>query len=369
MLGGVTASALAAGCPVVVRAHSGHPGLSREVAALAAGVVAAQGLPAGVFGLVDRPGNDVGAALVAHPLITAAAFTGSVRGGLALEKIAQARPRPIPFFGELGSVNPVVALPAALATRGDELAKGLAGSITMGCGQFCTSPGVILVPTGADGDAFVAALVAALRAAPTHAMLTPQMRAGFEAGRAAWAAHPALQALLAEPAAEGALPRPFLAQVEAATFIADAHLHEEVFGPAALVVRVADTAQAIDVLRAVGGTLTVTIWGADEASEANTALVRAAAQVAGRVLFAGFPTGVAVTARRPHGGAVPEPPPNPPPPGGAGGPWRLPPAVGGHGPLPAACGAAGCARLARRARGAALLIFRSAGNRPLSNWF
>ena len=305
VLGGDTASALAAGCPVVVRAHSGHPGLSREVAALAAGVVAAQGLPSGVFGLVDRPGNDVGAALVAHPLITAAAFTGSVRGGLALEKIAQARPRPIPFFGELGSVNPVVALPAALATRGDELAKGLAGSITMGCGQFCTSPGVILVPTGADGDAFVAALVAALRSAPTHAMLTPQMRAGFEAGRAAWAAHPALQALLAEPAAEGALPRPFLAQVEAATFIADAHLHEEVFGPAALVVRVADTAQAIDVLRAVGGTLTVTIWGADEASEANTALVRAAAQVAGRVLFAGFPTGVAVTAGQQHGGPFP----------------------------------------------------------------
>lgn len=305
VLGGDTASALAAGCPVVVRAHSGHPRLSSEVASLASAVVAAQGLPAGVFGLVDRPGNEVGAALVAHPQIAAAAFTGSVRGGLALEKVAQARPRPIPFFGELGSVNPVVVLPAALAARSEELAKGLAGSVTMGCGQFCTSPGVILVPTGAAGDAFVAALVDALRAAPTHAMLTPSMRAGFEAGRAAWAAHPALQALLAEPAAEGASPQPFLAQVEVATFIADAHLHEEVFGPAALVVRVADTAQAIDVLRAVGGTLTVTIWGADEASEANTALVRAATQVAGRVLFAGFPTGVAVTAGQQHGGPFP----------------------------------------------------------------
>lgn len=305
VLGGDTASALAAGCPVVVRGHSGHPRLSRAVAALASAVVAAQGLPAGVFALVDAPGNQVGAALVSHPLIAAAAFTGSVRGGLALEKIAQARPRPIPFFGELGSVNPVVVLPAALADKGDERAKGLAGSITMGCGQFCTSPGVILLPTGAAGDAFVTTLIEALKTAPTHAMLTPQMRAGFEAGRAAWAGHPLLRPLLAETAAEGQPPRPVLAEVDATDFIADPHLHEEVFGPAALVVRVADTARAIDALQAVGGTLTVTIWGADEASEANTALVRAATQVAGRVLFAGFPTGVAVTGGQQHGGPYP----------------------------------------------------------------
>ena len=305
VLGGDTASALAAGCPVVVRAHSGHPRLSREVAALATAVVAAQGLPAGVFGLVDRPGNEVGAALVAHPLIAAAAFTGSVRGGLALEKVAQSRERPIPFFGELGSVNPVVALPAALVAKGAELAKGLAGSITMGCGQFCTSPGVILVPAGAAGDAFVATLVDALRFVPTHAMLTPQMRAGFEAGCAAWAAHPHLQPLLADRAADGEPPRPFLAQVDGATFIASKHLHEEVFGPSALVVRFTGTDQAIEALQAVGGTLTVTIWGADEASEANAALVHAATQVAGRVLFAGFPTGVAVTAGQQHGGPFP----------------------------------------------------------------
>jgi hypothetical protein len=137
-----------------------------------------------------------------------------VRGGLALEKVAQSRERPIPFFGELGSVNPVVALPAALAANGAELAKGLAGSITVGCGQFCTSPGVILVPAGAAGDAFVATLVDALRLVPTHAMLTPHMRAGFEAGCAAWAAHPHLQPLLADCAADGEPPRPFLAQVD-----------------------------------------------------------------------------------------------------------------------------------------------------------
>ncbi len=305
VLGGDTASALAAGCPVVVKAHPGHPRLSREVAALAAGVVAAQGLPAGVFGMVEGAGYEVGTALARHPAIAAAAFTGSVRGGLALQRAAQDRARPIPFYGELGSINPIVALPAALGAKGAELAAGLAGSITMGCGQFCTSPGVIVVPEGATGDAFVQTLVESLKAAQPHDMLTPQMRAGFEAGRAAWESNARLQPLVNDKAAAGQPPRPFLAQVTAADFIADVHLHEEVFGPAALVVRVAGVPQAIEVLQAVGGTLTATIWGADEASEDNLALVRAASQVAGRVLFAGFPTGVAVTAGQQHGGPFP----------------------------------------------------------------
>ena len=305
VLGGDTASALAAGCPVVVKAHPGHPQLSRAVADLTRGVVQAQDLPAGIFGMVEGAGHEVGIALIQHPAIAAAAFTGSVRGGLALEKAAQARPRPIPFFGELGSINPIITLPSALAAKGAELAAGLAGSITMGCGQFCTSPGVIVVPTGALGDAFVQTLVDSLKVAKTHAMLTPQMRAGFEAGRAAWARHPGLQRLLEEQGPGDQPPRPFLAQTDAASFIADSHLHEEVFGPAALVVRVTGTAQAIEVLQAVGGTLTVTIWGAEEASAENQALVRAATHVAGRVLFAGYPTGVAVTAGQQHGGPFP----------------------------------------------------------------
>lgn len=305
VLGGDTAAALAAGCPVVVKAHRGHRGLSHAVADLARGVVQAQGLPAGVFDMVDGRGAEVGVSLVQHPAIAAGAFTGSVRGGLALQEAARARKRPIPFYGELGSINPVVALPSALAAKGAELAAGLAGSITLGCGQFCTSPGVIVVPDGADGDAFVATLVESLKAAKTHAMLTPQMRDGYEAGRAAWANNARLQKLLAEVDAADQPPRPFLAQVDAAAFIADEHLHEEVFGPAALVVRVSGTAQAIEVLQAVGGSLTVTIWGADEGTADNQALVRAASQVAGRVLFAGYPTGVAVTAGQQHGGPFP----------------------------------------------------------------
>lgn len=305
VLGGDTASALAAGCPVVVKAHPGHPALSRAVAQIARDAVQAQGLPAGVFGMVEGASPAVGVALVQHPLVKAVAFTGSVRGGLALERIAQQRPRPIPFYGELGSVNPVVALPAALQARGAELAQALAASIAQGCGQFCTSPGVIVVPQGAPGDAFVAALAQALAQQQPHEMLSATIRAGFDAGRAAWAGDPRVHTLLAADAPPGAAPRPFLGEVAVADFIADAHLREEVFGPAALVLRTTDAPQIIEVLQAIGGALTVTLWGVDAPSPGHEALVRTATQVAGRVLFSGVPTGVAVSAGQQHGGPYP----------------------------------------------------------------
>lgn len=304
VLGGDTASALAAGCPVVVKAHPGHPALSRATAELASGVVAALGLPAGVFGLVEG-GIDEGVALVRHPDIAAVAFTGSVKGGLALNAVAQARPRPIPFFGELGSINPIVALPAALAAKGAELAATLAGSITLGCGQFCTSPGVVIVFDGAQP--FVDTLAKALAEAKPHAMLTPGMRANFDAGVARVAGTAGVTTRLASPAGDGsnAAPRPFLAETDAATFVANAALHDEVFGPACLVVRARSSDEAVQVLRATGGSLTVTLWGAEDGSADARRLVRAAQQVAGRVLFAGVPTGVAVCAAQQHGGPFP----------------------------------------------------------------
>lgn len=304
VLGGDTASALAAGCPVVVKAHPGHPALSRATAELASGVVAALGLPAGVFGLVEG-GIDEGVALVRHPDIAAVAFTGSVKGGLALNAVAQARPRPIPFFGELGSINPIVALPAAVAAKGAELAATLAGSITLGCGQFCTSPGVLVVFDGAQG--LVDALAKALSEAKPHAMLTPGMRANFDAGVARVAGTAGVTTRLASPPGDGsnAAPRPFLAETDAATFVASAALHDEVFGPACLVVRVRSVDEAVQVLRATGGSLTVTLWGAEDGSADARRLVRVAQQVAGRVLFAGVPTGVAVCAAQQHGGPFP----------------------------------------------------------------
>jgi hypothetical protein len=182
-----------------------------------------------------------------------------------------------------------------LRARGAELATTLAGSITLGCGQFCTSPGVIVLLDDPASDAFVRQLAAALAAQQPHAMLTPGLRQAFDAGVARWSGAGA-QPLLHESAAAPEPPRPVLAQVDAARFIAAPQLHDEVFGPASLVVRARNVAEAVQVLQALGGSLTVTLWGADEESADAQALVRAAMQVAGRVLFAGVPTGVAVTA-------------------------------------------------------------------------
>lgn len=303
VLGGDTASALAAGCPVVVKAHSGHLLLSNRVAGLVQQALKGLGLPAGLVSMIQGGGSDVGVRLVRHPAIAAGAFTGSTRGGSALQAEANARPRPIPFYGELGSINPVVALPAVLAARGAELAATLAGSISLGCGQFCTSPGVIVLINDPASDAFVAQLATALAAQNPHAMLTPGMRQAFDAGVAHLVA--AGVKPLVQEAGNAEAPRPFLAQVDAVHFIAKAALREEVFGPASLIVRADSVAQALEVLEAVGGSLTVTLWGAETESDDTRALVRGAMAIAGRVLFAGVPTGVAVTAAQQHGGPWP----------------------------------------------------------------
>lgn len=303
VLGGDTASALAAGCSVVVKAHPGHPHTSVRVHRLAQAVIQAQGLHEGLLQMVQGAGHAVGVALVQHPLIAAGAFTGSTRGGAALRDAVRARPRPIPFYGELGSINPVVATPAALAKGGAALAQTLAGSITLGCGQFCTNPGLLVFQHSAESQQFVAALLAALQAQQPHAMLTPGMRKALDQGTAAQLAAGA-RALLHEPVADLA-PRPYLAEVDAATFMAQPQLHEEVFGPASLIVWTESTRQTLEVLQAVGGSLTVTLWGAEEESAETRQLVRGAMAVAGRVLFAGVPTGVAVTAAQQHGGPWP----------------------------------------------------------------
>ena len=263
----------------------------------------AQDLPVGLVSMVQGAGVEVGVALVRHPLIAAGAFTGSTRGGAALQAEANARPRPIPFYGELGSINPVVALPAALQAKGAELATTLAGSIVQGCGQFCTNPGLIVLIDGPEADAFVAQLSTALAAQTPHAMLTSGMRRAFDAGVARFLEHGA-QALVQQPGSAQA-PGPQLLQVSGAQFLQQSALHDEVFGPSSLVVRAASHAEALAVLAAVGGSLTVTVWGADTESDDTRALVRGAMAIAGRVLFAGVPTGVAVTAAQQHGGPWP----------------------------------------------------------------
>jgi acyl-CoA reductase-like NAD-dependent aldehyde dehydrogenase len=303
VLGGDTASALAAGCSVVVKAHPGHPQLSSRVHGLIGQMLQTQGLPAGLIGMVQGAGHAVGVALIQHPLIAAGAFTGSTRGGAALQAAARARQRPIPFYGELGSINPVVATPAALQAGGEALAQTLAGSITLGCGQFCTNPGLLVFQRSAASSAFVQQLLTALKAQQTHSMLTPGMRRALDAGTQAQLQAGAT-ALLHEPV-DSLQPRPFLAEVDAATFVAEHTLQEEVFGPASLIVWTDSLQQTLEVLATVGGSLTVTLWGAAQDTPEVRALVRGACAIAGRVLFAGVPTGVAVTAAQQHGGPWP----------------------------------------------------------------
>lgn len=304
VLGGDTASALAAGCPVVVKSHSGHPQLSKAVYAVAQKVLADLKLPAGLLGLVEGASRAAGTHLVTHPDIAAVAFTGSFQGGTALWKAANERARPVPFFGELGSINPLLALPEILDRDGEVLATTLANSITMGTGQFCTSPGVILLFDHPASDRFVERLSAALQPLPTHTMLTPDMRQGFDSGVAHLASSNHARALF-EPSSDGAGPAPRLFEVDTDAFIADAALREEVFGPAAVVLKVRSVQHVVDVFNAIGGSLTATLWGLDEDSPDNRTLIRAARQVAGRVLFAGVPTGVAVCHAQEHGGPWP----------------------------------------------------------------
>ena len=216
-----------------------------------------------------------------------------------MQSAARQRARPIPFYGELGSINPVVATPQALAAGGEALAQTLAGSITLGCGQFCTNPGLLVFQRSAESSAFVAQLATALKAQQPHVMLTQGMRQALDAGTQAQLAAGA-KPLVHEPV-DTLQPRPFLAEVDAATFIAQSQLHEEVFGPASLIVWTDSVAQTLQVLQAVGGSLTVTLWGLNDDTPDHRALVRGASAMAGRLLFAGVPTGVAVTAAQQHG--------------------------------------------------------------------
>lgn len=303
VLGGDTASALAAGCPVVVKAHPGHPGLSQRVEGLVQKVLQTLKMPAGVFGMLQGASHELGLTLVSHPLLAAVTFTGSTAAGMALHAATQARPRPIPFYGQLSAVNPLVALPSALITQGAELAMTLAVAINQGSGQFCTNPGVLVLLDGPASDAFVEQLLLQLGSQKSLAMLGAHTREAFDVGVRRLLDHGAL-ALLASPGTSKA-PGVHLMQVSAARFVERPALRDEVFGPTCLIVRAANVAEAVAALQAVGGSLTVTLWGADEETPANRALVWAAMSIAGRVLFSGVPIGVTISPAQHHGGPWP----------------------------------------------------------------
>jgi NADP-dependent aldehyde dehydrogenase len=305
VLGGDTASALAAGCPVVIKAHPAHAHLSRAVFELARKVVQDSGLPSGLLTMVQGSSNEVGVRLVHHPDIAAVAFTGSFAGGSALHREVNSRARPIPFFGELGSVNPIIAMPAALAKQGPQLASALAASIVQGAGQFCTSPGVLLVPESEHTDSFIGTLAELLDAHDTHAMLSPGIRRAFDEGVARVCSHASAKRLTQMQSRPENRPAPGLVQIDIDAFLAEPDLREEVFGPFCVVLRARSLEQVDEALKAIGGSLTVTLWGADSDTAETRRLVRSAMNIAGRVLFAGVPTGVAVTRAQQHGGPWP----------------------------------------------------------------
>jgi len=300
--GGDTASALAAGNPVIVKAHSGHVRLSQRTAELVTAALHEAGAPDGMFALTV--GREAGVALVDHPLIQAVGFTGSVSGGRALYNQAAARPVPIPFYGELGSINPVVVTAAADAAQGVELAAGLAASFQLGVGQFCTKPGLVFVPEGSRLEASVAQHVGT----DSRPMLTERIAVGFDAGIAELLAVPGAVLIAGEapttPAegTVGAAARVISLPVGALDTHADTVL-AEVFGPVTVLLRYRDEASLVNALGRLDGSLTATLHAAP--GEPVAAILDLLTARAGRVLFAGWPTGVAVTWSQHHGGPYP----------------------------------------------------------------
>lgn len=298
--GGDTAAALAAGCPVVVKGHSAHPGTGEIVAQAIDSAIRKSGVHPGVFSLIQGGRRDVGTALVRHPLIRAVGFTGSLAGGRALFDLCAGRPDPIPFFGELGSVNPMFLLPEAVKARGREIGAGWAGSLTMGAGQFCTNPGIAVVLPGAEG--FVEATKAALGNVESQTMLTDGIADAYCRG-VARVSEGATELLGA--ACEGREARPYLFTMTARNWLSSHAMQEEVFGPLGIVVTAEDTAEMAEVARSIQGQLTCTLHMDAGDTEVAQTLMPLLERKAGRLLVNAFPTGVEVSDAMVHGGPYP----------------------------------------------------------------
>ncbi|MGC8550658.1 MAG: aldehyde dehydrogenase (NADP(+)) [Acidobacteriaceae bacterium] len=305
--GGDTASALAAGNPVIVKAHPAHPGASELVAQVITRAAAACNLPAGVFALLFDSGISIATALVQHPVIKAVGFTGSLRAGRALMDLAAARPDPIPCFTEMSSANPLIVLPQALAAHGPTIAAGLFDSFTLGVGQFCTKPGLVFLPTGTDGDAFAEELQIRTRQGVGAVMLTEGICGSFHSGLAQRKSHPHVQVLAEAPIAgeQGFRAVPALLQTTGEALLAHPELAHELFGPTTLLVRYKNHAQLLALAHAMEGQLTASLHATEADLLAYPDLLEILEQNAGRILFNGFPTGVEVCHAMVHGGPYP----------------------------------------------------------------
>jgi NADP-dependent aldehyde dehydrogenase len=303
-LGGDTASALAGGNPVVVKGHPSHPGTSELVAAAVLYALRESNLPLGLFALLQGKSHGLSQMLVEHPFTEAVGFTGSQKAGRALFDLAAKRARPIPVYAEMGSLNPIVILPAAAKERGDAIAEGLAGSVLLGGGQFCTKPGVIL--TIGDDRKFIDNLAQHIQKTAAVTMLNSGLRDNFASRCSSFSGVPGVKTVLAPKAGNAAMMSPGLFETSAQTWQKDHRLHEEAFGPGALVIHCKDVDEAIACLKSVEGSLTGTVQiGSGEDQQTVQRVVRAMEPNVGRVIINGYPTGVEVNHAIVHGGPYP----------------------------------------------------------------
>jgi NADP-dependent aldehyde dehydrogenase len=288
---------------VAVKGHPGHPATSRRTAEIVTGAWEAAGMPAGSFVLVE--GEQTGVAVLRHPAIAAGAFTGSERGGTALARIAGERDVPIPFYAEMGSLNPVFVMPGAVAARGDAIADGYVGSFTLGVGQFCTKPGLLFLPRGHGLDE---RLAAAVRAVAPARMLVPRISVASRRGQAALAGVPGVRTIAAVAPDEDSdlLGSALLVATDLETLLENRDaLLGECFGPTSVVVEYDDPGKALEAASGLGGTLTATVHAEDHEADAVAPLVRVLRDRAGRLVWNGWPTGVAVCRAMHHGGPFP----------------------------------------------------------------
>jgi 2,5-dioxopentanoate dehydrogenase len=304
--GGDTASALAGGNTVIVKAHAAHPGTSELVGRAIQESVRACGLPEGVFSLLFGSGSEIGTALMKHPLVRAGGFTGSRTAGRILMDVAASRPEPIPFYAEMSSTNPVFLLPGALRERAENIAAGLHTSFTLGAGQFCTKPGMVFLPQGANAEPFARKLRELVEASTPFHLLTHAIHSSYGSAIAARKAHEGITTV-----APGSSPSPAGFAASASLFETDAQsflgsdLEAEIFGPTTLVVRDASRDQLLAIARSLEGHLTATIHGTEDDLRDFADLIAILETKVGRLIFNGFPTGVEVTHAMVHGGPYP----------------------------------------------------------------
>lgn len=304
--GGDTASALAAGCTVVIKGHPAHPGTSELVGQAIINAANKTGMPEGVCSLIQGRTHDVGGYLVKHPLIHAIGFTGSFRGGKALFDLANQRPTPIPVYAEMGSTNPVFILPNAMKERGEAIANGLAGSVTLGVGQFCTNPGVVFLPKVAESDNFQSVLADNIKDITAGTMLTPGIKKAFNHGTAELSQSAGIQTIATgkmEATPNAAAATIFTTNFEA--FSKESAWAEEIFGPSSLLVQTSNKTQLLQAAQDLSGHLTATIHGTAEDLAAYSDLFAILERKVGRILINGFPTGVEVCHSMVHGGPFP----------------------------------------------------------------